>query len=855
MLRPRLLGLVSIFAVAIPALISGCGDDSTLPSSTGTTDADTTDGTTAGDDGSTSSTGDLTTSSTSTGEVTTSSTSTPGTTDDSSTGEPPVNNDPIAKNDGKYIAKSGFPMWVSSFEGLLVNDADPDNDDLTVIAVDPISAGGATITFEEDGSFNYQAPNNFWGTDTFGYTITDGNNGFDTATVTVAVNPVQIDTNDVADGFGGFAINGTLPQDHVGESIRSAGDVNGDGYDDIIVGAPVADAGDVPNSGATYVVFGEENADTLFLANIEESERGFKILGAALNDESGRSVSGVGDINGDGYGDLVLGAPNADPNGTNSGRAFVILGKSDNAPVDLQQVAMGVGGFMIEGQADINFAGYAASGAGDVNGDGLEDIVVGAFGFDVGDESFAGRAYVIFGKQNTDPLSLSHIAAGLGGFAISGVSSGDFTGSAVRGAGDVNGDGFADLVVGAHGSSTSGTLTGRAYVVFGKPDNVNVDLNDVVAGVGGFMLEGEFEGDRAAFSVSGAGDVNGDGLDDVLIGAPRADPAGDASGRTYLIFGREETSPILLNDVVINSGAPNNPGFVINGSFIRDYSGVSVDAAGDVNGDGLDDMIIGAYGADPNGSQSGRAFVLYGKQDTDAVSLATLTLGDDGFVINGETLADYAGYAVSGGGDHNGDGYADLLVCSHGSDAPGVDAGRCYVVYGGDYSNVVDAEGTSSPELINGTADANIFVGGAGDDLIHSNGGADIIYAGTGRDTITVLDDSFYRIDGGGRRDTLELLGGFTLDLTAMPDRRLTGIEVIDIGEEGSTLILDMRSLRALTDETTVVRIEGDASCTLQADLSGGTWIEEGLVDEYMQYTNGYLTLRVWPDVDAQVTL
>ncbi len=841
----------------MPAFISGCGDDSTTPSTTGTTDADTTGGTTEGPESTSSSTGEMTTSEDSTGEMSTStgSETTTSSTGDPTTGPAPINNDPIAKNDGKYIAKSGFPLWISSFEGLLSNDSDPDADELTVIAADPISPGGATITFQPDGSFNYQAPDNFWGVDSFGYTITDGNNGFADATVTIAVNPVEIDGGAIAGGFGGYVINGQYSEDHTGESIRYAGDVNGDGYDDVIIGARVADPNDIANSGVTYVVFGEQDSDAVYLATLAESQRGFTIMGASLNDESGRSVSGVGDINGDGYDDLVLGAPNADANGTNSGRAYVVYGKYDEEPVDLQAVAAGIGGFMIEGQADINFAGYAVSGAGDVNGDGLDDILVGAFGFDVGEESFAGRAYVIFGKLDSNPLSLNHIAAGLGGFAISGVTSGDFTGSAARGAGDVNGDGLADVIIGAHGADSSGNLTGRAYVVFGKPDNTNVDLNEVVAGAGGFMVEGEFEGDRAAFSVSGAGDINGDGLDDVLIGAPRADPAGDASGRSYLIYGRAETSPIMLNDVVINSGKVDNPGFIINGSFIRDYSGISVDTAGDVNGDGLDDMIIGAYGADPNGSQSGRAFVVYGKQDTEAISLATLTLGDEGFVINGEQLADNAGYAVSGGGDHNGDGFADLLVCSHGSDAPGVDAGRCYVVYGGDYSNVVDAEGSNSPELINGNSEPNILVGGGGDDTLHGNGGADILYGGTGKDTITISDTSFVRIDGGGRRDTLELLGGITLDLTTLPDRKITGVEVIDLGEEGNTVIMDMRSLRALTDETPIVRVTGDETGVLQADLSGGTWIDEGVVDEFQQYTNGYLTLRVWPEVDIQIVL
>ena len=169
-----------------------------------------------------------------------------------------------------------------------------------------------------------------------------------------------------------------------------------------------------------------------------------------------------------------------------------------------------------------------------------------------------------------------------------------------------------------------------------------IELSKIAAGSGGFVINGETTNDLSGRSVSAAGDVNGDGLADLIIGADGADPNGLASGRSYVVFGKAATGPVNLSAITRGSG-----GFVINGETAVDFSGGSVSAAGDVNGDGLADLIIGAYRADPNGSASGRSYVVFGKAATGPVNLSAITRGSGGFVINGETTNDLSGRSVS----------------------------------------------------------------------------------------------------------------------------------------------------------------------------------------------------------------
>lgn len=404
---------------------------------------------------------------------------------------------------------------------------------------------------------------------------------------------------------------------------------------------------------------------------------GFVLDGEAAEDLSGSSANGAGDVNGDGLADITVGALGAEPNGPESGRAYVVFGKADTDKVPLADVARGLGGFVLDGEAPDDSSGRSVGGVDDVNGDGLDDIVVGAVGAASNGLDFAGRTYVVFGKADTEKVPLAEVTQGVGGFSLDGEAGGDASGRTVGGAGDVNGDGIADIIVGASGADPNGTESGRAYVVFGKADTDKVLLADVTQGIGGFALDGEALEDNSGVSVSGAGDVNGDGLADVIVGASGADPSGTDSGRAYVVFGKEDTDKVLLADVAQGIG-----GFALDGEEPDDHSGISVSGVGDVNGDGLADVMVGAPGADANTPHSGRTYVVFGKADTDKVRLADVAQGIGGFALDGEPSEESFGMSLSGGGDVDGDGLADVVVGDAAAGANGRQSGRTYVVFG-----------------------------------------------------------------------------------------------------------------------------------------------------------------------------
>jgi len=420
-------------------------------------------------------------------------------------------------------------------------------------------------------------------------------------------------------GSNGFQINGVATGDVSGFSVSSAGDVNHDGFADLIIGAPKA-APNGTDSGASYVVFGKASG---FSANLELSSlngsTGFRISGEAAGDASGLWVSSAGDVNGDGFADLVIGAPGADPNGLSSGATYVVFGKSSGfaANIDLSSLN-GANGFQINGEAGYDFSGFSVSSAGDINGDGFGDLIIGAHGAYTNGPK-AGASYVVFGKASgfTANLELSSLN-GTNGFQINGVAAHDLSGFSVSSAGDVNGDGFSDLIIGAYGANVGGPYAGTSYVVFGKASGFSANFQlSSLNGSNGFRIIGEAPGDYSGFSVSSAGDVNGDGFDDLLIGAPFANVNGPASGSSYVVFGKASGFSATLDLLTLDG----TNGFYIDGEAAYDTSGFAVSAAGDVNGDGFADLIVGAPYASPNSAlYSGASYVIFGRMPDTSVN-------------------------------------------------------------------------------------------------------------------------------------------------------------------------------------------------------------------------------------------
>ena len=376
-----------------------------------------------------------------------------------------------------------------------------------------------------------------------------------------------------------------------GNSVASAGDVNNDGYDDFLIGAPLLMSGFV--AGKAYLILGKADADWGNDVNLANADASF--ISETWN-WSGWSVASAGDVNGDGYDDFLIGAPTDGTGGTTAGKTYLILGKANGWVKNFDLVNAN---FSFIGERDDAYSGRSVASAGDVNGDGRDDFLIGAHK-DTEGGTDAGKTYLILGKAAPDWGKDFNLANADASFI--GEDADDLSGFSVASAGDVNRDGYDDFLIGASGDEEGGLNAGKTYLILGKANGWVKNFNLVNAD---FSFIGEDADDASGTSVASAGDMNSDGYDDFLIGASGDEEGGLDAGKTYLILGKADAD--WGKDFnLVNADAS----FI--GEDADDCSGTSVASAGDVNGDGRDDFLIGAPFDSEGGSSAGQTYLLLG---------------------------------------------------------------------------------------------------------------------------------------------------------------------------------------------------------------------------------------------------
>ena len=395
-------------------------------------------------------------------------------------------------------------------------------------------------------------------------------------------------------GSGGMLIVGAAPANYAGSHVEAAGDVNEDGLDDLLVGAPWADPGGRFNAGSVYVVFGRRGGGTVDLSDPGAAVR---IDGAAAEDDM-YAAARAGDFDGDGTGDLVVAARWADHNGRDrSGSAYVLSGAALSGPsIDLAAPGDALLLRIDGAAADDELASVdSLAGAGDFNGDGRDDVLLGADGASNNGRQWSGSAYVVFGSDATGTLDLA--ALGTRGVRIDGAAERDFMGAALGRAPDMNADGLDDVVLGATGSD-------RAYVVFGRSSPATIDL--AALGTAGLRFDGE-PGSWTGNAVGPAGDVNDDGTGDLLISATDTDPHGRMNaGTVFVVYGP-------VSEPVTDLGALGTGGIRIDGGLESSFTGDQVAGTGDFNGDGRDDVAMAGPHTDIDPlDENGTLYMVYG---------------------------------------------------------------------------------------------------------------------------------------------------------------------------------------------------------------------------------------------------
>ncbi|MCF2486630.1 FG-GAP-like repeat-containing protein [Dyadobacter sp. CY347] len=433
----------------------------------------------------------------------------------------------------------------------------------------------------------------------------------------------------ISSGAVAMVLESNQSNAYLGHSVASAGDVNGDGYSDIIVGASMYDKGQT-NEGAAFVHYGSAQGVNIAAAIVLEKNQ--------AEAQMGYSVASAGDVNGDGYADVIVGAMFYDNGQNNEGAGFIYQGSATGLSATPVSTLEG-------NQAGAQF-GSNVSSAGDVNGDGYSDVLVGAILYDKGQVD-EGAAFVWLGMAD----GISAVAAA----AIQGKKDKGWFGYSLSSAGDLNGDGFEDIIVGSNQFDNGQPYEGAAFIYFGSLSGLSS---------ASVLLEVNQAGANFGFSVSGAGDVNGDGYHDVVVGADFYDKAEEDVGAFFIFHGSAQGISTVANSIYY-------------GQQHEEWLGFSVSEAGDLNGDGFGDVVVGSFGydaGDVDNNYEGRVLIFHGS--TNGIGLVP------NVIIDGADNGMYFGSAVSYAGDINGDGFADLVLGNSFFSEGEEYEGAVYVYYG-----------------------------------------------------------------------------------------------------------------------------------------------------------------------------
>ncbi len=445
------------------------------------------------------------------------------------------------------------------------------------------------------------------------------------------------------------SFSGVEKNENAGHSIAFVGDVNNDGKEDLLIGAPQNKKSGL-KSGAAYLIFGEfpmPEGNT----SLEDSDVIF--LGETNFDFAGTVVSRIGDVNGDNISDFAIAAPYT---GNVSGKIYIFFGKSGNWQ---KQIHLSNADASFIGEAAGDSAGIKVAAIGDINGDGCDDFIVSAPRYNA-HHAEVGKVYVILGKKNgwTNNASLADV-----NISFVGEYERDLVGISVSGIGDLNGDNVPDFAIGApYRDQNQPSNNGKVYLFWGGANKwgKNTDISTADA-----SLIGAAENDMFGFSLSNGGDINGDGISDFAV---KAVPS-QGNIKIYIIFGKTNG---WAQDMVAEDYAPS---LLAEGHF--DNAG-SPTYISDLDKDGYSDLLISASKYYQNGNYSGKVYFVPGKNSGWEHNMPLSNFDD---FMYGENTKDYAG-ASSSVGDFDGDHFQEVAVSAPGSDFSQTDAGIVYL-YGG----------------------------------------------------------------------------------------------------------------------------------------------------------------------------